>query len=303
MKEIGMILQNLLALKTVISAVRSFSFIHSLTCYIDQHWHRVLNPKICKKAWTKQEDDLLIQRVEKHGESSWKRIAEGLPGRTDIQCRHRFMMLKKYKTQGKKGRPITRRRKSRKSSTAKTFEDLEAELHKGSSEDVQLNQEKTEQELPTTAAAAATAGTDTPQQPVLVTPPISRDEDDQQLLQITSSLEVTRSLADWASLDCYEYIVNCKSERLESDPFFVQHTKHADELLMNALMVSYVEIFCIHHTVKEWHCILSESDSSSIETVSDLAYSSGSDEESPLPKRRKIDQTSDNFECNINGCK
>jgi len=76
----------------------------------NQHWHRVINPKISKKPWSEEEDDILIDRVFDYGESSWKRVAEGLSGRTDIQCRHRYIMLKKYEKQGK-GRPIVRRPK------------------------------------------------------------------------------------------------------------------------------------------------------------------------------------------------
>lgn len=65
----------------------------------NQHWHRVLNPKISKKPWSKEEDQTLIEGVEYFGESAWKKISESIKGRTDIQCRHRWMMLKK--AQGK----------------------------------------------------------------------------------------------------------------------------------------------------------------------------------------------------------
>ncbi len=40
--------------------------------------------------WTEQEDELLIQQVEKHSSKNWKTIALGLPGRSDIQCLHRW---------------------------------------------------------------------------------------------------------------------------------------------------------------------------------------------------------------------
>jgi hypothetical protein len=76
----------------------------------NQHWHRVINPKISKQPWTEDEDDTLIDRVFMFGESSWKKVAEGLKGRTDIQCRHRYIMLKKYEKQGK-GRPLVRKPK------------------------------------------------------------------------------------------------------------------------------------------------------------------------------------------------
>ena len=38
---------------------------------------------------------VLVRRVKDFGESSWKKISEGLQGRTDLQCRHRWTQLKK----------------------------------------------------------------------------------------------------------------------------------------------------------------------------------------------------------------
>lgn len=54
--------------------------------FLDQHWHRVLNPRIIKGDWTPEEDELLFERVGIFGESAWTKVAEGIPGRTDIQC-------------------------------------------------------------------------------------------------------------------------------------------------------------------------------------------------------------------------
>ncbi|KAL9658755.1 hypothetical protein ABK040_005910 [Willaertia magna] len=68
----------------------------------NQHWWRVLNPRILKGEWTSTEDDMLFSRVQQFGESSWIRVAEGLPGRTDIQCRHRYFQRKKEIEQGQK---------------------------------------------------------------------------------------------------------------------------------------------------------------------------------------------------------
>jgi hypothetical protein len=61
----------------------------------NQHWHRVLNPAISKKPWSEEEDLKLIKRARDYGQSSWKKISEGLQGRTDLQCRHRWTQLKK----------------------------------------------------------------------------------------------------------------------------------------------------------------------------------------------------------------
>ncbi|EFC45567.1 predicted protein, partial [Naegleria gruberi] len=56
----------------------------------NQHWWRVLNPEICKQPWGNDEDQLLYDRVQEFGESSWKKVSQGLRGRTDLQCRHRW---------------------------------------------------------------------------------------------------------------------------------------------------------------------------------------------------------------------
>ena len=61
----------------------------------NQHWWRVLNPEICKTPWITEEDQLLFDRVTEFGESSWKKVSQGLRGRTDLQCRHRWNQLKK----------------------------------------------------------------------------------------------------------------------------------------------------------------------------------------------------------------
>lgn len=77
----------------------------------NQHWHRVINPKITKSKWTAGEDELLIKRTQLLGESAWKKIAEELIGRTDTQCRHRFKMLMKKKN-GVTGKKRKRRTKA-----------------------------------------------------------------------------------------------------------------------------------------------------------------------------------------------
>jgi hypothetical protein len=61
----------------------------------NQRWHRVSNPRIIKGDWTPEEDDLLFSLVQEFGESAWTKVAETIPGRTDIQCRHRFFQRKK----------------------------------------------------------------------------------------------------------------------------------------------------------------------------------------------------------------
>ncbi|KAL3331297.1 hypothetical protein AABB24_034891 [Solanum stoloniferum] len=53
-------------------------------------WQKVLNPELVKGPWTKEEDDLIIELVEKHGCKKWSAIANSLPGRIGKQCRERW---------------------------------------------------------------------------------------------------------------------------------------------------------------------------------------------------------------------
>ncbi|XP_059638812.1 transcription factor MYB3R-5-like [Cornus florida] len=54
------------------------------------HWQKVLNPELVKGAWTKEEDDCIIELVEKYGCKKWSVIAKSLPGRIGKQCRERW---------------------------------------------------------------------------------------------------------------------------------------------------------------------------------------------------------------------
>ncbi len=53
-------------------------------------WQKVLNPSLVKGPWTKEEDETLMQMVEKYGPRNWSAIAEHLPGRIGKQCRERW---------------------------------------------------------------------------------------------------------------------------------------------------------------------------------------------------------------------
>ncbi|KAK9276918.1 hypothetical protein L1049_006456 [Liquidambar formosana] len=46
-----------------------------------------------KGGWTKEEDNLLTELVEKFNGRNWKKIAEYLHGRTDVQCLHRWQKV------------------------------------------------------------------------------------------------------------------------------------------------------------------------------------------------------------------
>ena len=60
-------------------------------------WQKVLNPKLIKGPWvfmiltqTKEEDELVMSLVLKHGAKNWTYIAKHLPGRIGKQCRERW---------------------------------------------------------------------------------------------------------------------------------------------------------------------------------------------------------------------
>lgn len=53
-------------------------------------WQKVLNPDLVKGPWTKEEDDLVLQLVKKHGPKKWSLIASHLRGRIGKQCRERW---------------------------------------------------------------------------------------------------------------------------------------------------------------------------------------------------------------------
>ncbi|XP_063043708.1 snRNA-activating protein complex subunit 4 [Engraulis encrasicolus] len=52
-------------------------------------WTSVLDPSIKKGPWSKEEDEMLLRAVQKHGVPNWWRIKFDVPGRTDGQVRDR----------------------------------------------------------------------------------------------------------------------------------------------------------------------------------------------------------------------
>lgn len=58
-----------------------------------QRWSRGLNPRICKKHWSPEEDAQLISLVKKYGEKSWTKIAQCLGNRSDVQCRYHYRQI------------------------------------------------------------------------------------------------------------------------------------------------------------------------------------------------------------------
>lgn len=53
-------------------------------------WQKVLNPELIKGPWSKEEDDIIIEMVQKYGPKKWSTIAQALPGRIGKQCRERW---------------------------------------------------------------------------------------------------------------------------------------------------------------------------------------------------------------------
>ena len=58
-----------------------------------QRWSRGLNPRICKKHWSPEEDAQLISLVQTYGEKAWTKISSCLGNRSDVQCRYHYRQI------------------------------------------------------------------------------------------------------------------------------------------------------------------------------------------------------------------
>jgi hypothetical protein len=56
-------------------------------------YQKASNKNIQKGHWTKDEDLMLGEAVKNFGGKNWKKIAESLTGRTDVQCLHRWQKV------------------------------------------------------------------------------------------------------------------------------------------------------------------------------------------------------------------
>jgi hypothetical protein len=61
----------------------------------NQRWCRALDPAISHKPWSEGDDHKLLRAVEVLGKASWCQIAKIMTGRTDLQCRYRYLQLAK----------------------------------------------------------------------------------------------------------------------------------------------------------------------------------------------------------------
>jgi hypothetical protein len=68
---------------------------------IRERWKHVLNPVILKKAWTLDEDNRLIEKVEEFGKKR-AYFLQFFPGRTDVILKNRHQLLMRHKKAQKK---------------------------------------------------------------------------------------------------------------------------------------------------------------------------------------------------------
>ncbi|CAJ0936450.1 unnamed protein product, partial [Ranitomeya imitator] len=54
-------------------------------------WSKCLDPSLKKGYWNREEDKLLLKAVEKYGAKDWYKIQLEVPGRSDSQCRERYV--------------------------------------------------------------------------------------------------------------------------------------------------------------------------------------------------------------------
>lgn len=63
-----------------------------------QRWNRGLNPRIKKALWSNEENQKLLDLIEKYGNKSWTKISSEIGDRSDVQCRYQYMQyLKKQR--------------------------------------------------------------------------------------------------------------------------------------------------------------------------------------------------------------
>ncbi len=58
-----------------------------------QRWHRLINPRIGGSGWNEQQDELLLRLISIYGISLWTKVSKNFPGKTDVQCRLRYIQI------------------------------------------------------------------------------------------------------------------------------------------------------------------------------------------------------------------
>ncbi|XP_054030295.1 snRNA-activating protein complex subunit 4 [Dryobates pubescens] len=59
-------------------------------------WTKSVDPSLKKGPWTPEEDAMLLAAVKKYGERDWYKIRTEVPGRSDAQCRDRYLKALHY---------------------------------------------------------------------------------------------------------------------------------------------------------------------------------------------------------------
>ncbi|NXF92586.1 SNPC4 protein, partial [Eubucco bourcierii] len=59
-------------------------------------WTKSVDPSLKKGPWTAEEDAMLLAAVKKYGERDWYKIRTEVPGRSDAQCRDRYLKALHY---------------------------------------------------------------------------------------------------------------------------------------------------------------------------------------------------------------
>jgi hypothetical protein len=54
-------------------------------------WQKTLNPNIRRGRWDQSEDNLLTMAIKAYGAGNWRLVQKHVPGRTDVQCRERWV--------------------------------------------------------------------------------------------------------------------------------------------------------------------------------------------------------------------
>ncbi|KAL2816568.1 hypothetical protein BJX63DRAFT_441605 [Aspergillus granulosus] len=60
-----------------------------------KHWNHAINPEIDHSPWTPQEDQMLIQKVNKHGHYWQQIVSLYFPGRTSLAAKNRYHILQR----------------------------------------------------------------------------------------------------------------------------------------------------------------------------------------------------------------
>jgi len=57
---------------------------------LKKRYGKILKMTNSKTQWTREEDDLLVAAIGKHGPKNWSNVAQEVPGRNGKQCRERW---------------------------------------------------------------------------------------------------------------------------------------------------------------------------------------------------------------------